>query len=262
MSCYFFTLFITSKLLKMKQLTLVCVAILTLNYLYAQQQPVCNPFPKTITVTGTSEMEIIPDEIYVQVDLREYKKRGDEKVDIEVIKAEFLETCKELGIADSLITIASYEGMNSADWWRRKKRDPNLFATISYQIKFSSSKKMDDLVNKLNDEATSNFRIVKTWHSKMTEYRKQLKIAAVKAAKEKGIYLTEAVNEKLGQAITINEPDEASLYQTGSQNKMSNTALKSQGYVGGRFNGDGQDAGIDFKRMRLQFQVSIIYALQ
>jgi uncharacterized protein len=247
----------------MKHLTLILVAMFSLNSMNAQQQPACNPFPKTITVTGTSEMDIVPDEIYVQVDLREYKKRGDEKVDIEVIKAEFLETCKAVGIADSLITIASYEGMNSADWWRRKKRDPNLFATISYQIKFSSSKKMDDLVNKLNDEATSNFRIVRTWHSKMTEYRKQLKIAAVKAAKEKGIYLTEAVNEKLGQAITINEPDEASLYQTGSQNKMSNTALKSQGYLGrGLVNGDGQDAGIDFKRMRLQFQVSIIYALQ
>jgi hypothetical protein len=43
---------------------------------------------------------------------------------------------------------------------------------------------------------------------------------------------------------------------------MSNTAMKSQGYNGGRFNGDGNDDGIDFKKLRLQFQVSIIYALQ
>jgi uncharacterized protein len=246
----------------MKHLALILVAMYSLNYVNAQQQPACNPFPKTIAVTGTSEMEIVPDEIYVQVDLREYKKRGDEKADIETIKTEFLDACKSIGLPDSVITIASYEGMNSADWWRRKKRDPNLFATISYQIKFSSSKKMDDLVAKLNDEATSNFRIVRTWHSKMTEYRKQLKIAAVKAAKEKGIYLTEAVGEKLGQAITITEPEDAALYQTSSQNKMSNTAFKSQGFIGGRFNGDGSDAGIDFKRMRLQFQVNIIYALQ
>jgi uncharacterized protein len=246
----------------MKHLTIILVAMLSLNSAGAQQQPACNPFPKTITVTGTSEMEIVPDEIYVQVDLREYKKKGEEKVDIEVIKAEFLAACKSVQIADSLISIASYEGMNTADWWRRKKKDPNLFATISYQIKFSSSKKMDDLVEKLNDEATANFRITKTWHSKMTEYRKQLKIAAVKAAKEKGIYLTEAIGEKLGAAITITEPDDAALYQTTYQTKMSNTAMKSQGYVGGRFNGDSNDDGIDFKKLRLQFQVSIIYALQ
>ena len=74
----------------MKHLTAVFLLMTALNYASAQQQPVCNPYPKTITVTGTSEMEIIPDEIYVQVDLREYKKKGDEKVDIEVIKAEFL----------------------------------------------------------------------------------------------------------------------------------------------------------------------------
>jgi uncharacterized protein len=246
----------------MKHLTIILVAMLSLNSAGAQQQPACNPFPKTITVTGTSEMEIVPDEIYVQIDLREYKKKGEEKVDIEVIKAEFLAACKSVQIADSLITIASYEGMNTGDWWRRKKKDPNLFATISYQIKFSSSKKMDDLVEKLNDEATANFRITKTWHSKMPEYRKQLKIAAVKAAKEKGIYLTEAIGEKLGAAITITEPNDEALYQTTYQTKMSNTAMKSQGYVGGRFNGDSNDDGIDFKKLRLQFQVSIIYALQ
>ena len=38
-----------------------------------------NPYPKTITVTGSAEMEIIPDEIYVQVHLKEYDKKGDGK---------------------------------------------------------------------------------------------------------------------------------------------------------------------------------------
>ena len=36
---------------------------------------ISNPYPKTINVTGSAEMDIVPDEIYVQVDLREYKKR-------------------------------------------------------------------------------------------------------------------------------------------------------------------------------------------
>ena len=38
-----------------------------------------NPYPRTISVTGTAEMEIIPDEIYVQVDLKEYDKKGQGK---------------------------------------------------------------------------------------------------------------------------------------------------------------------------------------
>jgi uncharacterized protein len=245
----------------MKHLTLVLVAILSLNYMNAQQQPACNPFPKTITVTGTSEMEIVPDEIYVQVDLREYKKRGGEKEDLETIKTNFLNSCKSIGLPDSVISIASYEGLNSPNWWRKRKKDPDLYATISYQIKFGSSKKMDELIDKIDDEATSNFRIVRTWHSKMTEYRKQLKIAAVKAAKEKGFYLTEAINEKLGQAITITEPAEDFQYQTSSQYKTSNFVARKDAIGHGEANGDGSN-GLDFKKLRLRFQVSIVYALQ
>jgi len=64
----------------MKKITLFFAAFLSLGLLNAQNtQPGCYPFPKTISVTGSAEMEIIPDEIYVQVDLREYKKNGRRK---------------------------------------------------------------------------------------------------------------------------------------------------------------------------------------
>ncbi|MFT3844698.1 MAG: SIMPL domain-containing protein [Lacibacter sp.] len=230
-------------------------------YISFAQQVQNNPFPKTITVTGSSEMEIIPDEIFVQVDLREYKKRGGDKVDLETIKTDFLNNCKATGLPDSAISIASYEGINSINWWRKKRNEADLFATISYQVKFSSSAKMDDLIVRLDDEATSNFRIVRTWHSKMTEYRKQLKISAVKAAKEKGIYLTEAVGEKLGPAIKIDEPAEDYQYQTSSQYKTSNVVARKDAIGYGDVDGNGSE-GLNFKKLRLRFQVTIIYALQ
>lgn len=240
---------------------LLPVLLFSTLFSFAQQQPQNNPFPKTITVTGSSEMEIIPDEIYVQVDLREYKKRGGDKVDLETIKTEFLKSCKEAGLPDSVISIASYEGINSVNWWRKKKNEADLFATISYQVKFTSSARMDDLILRLDDEATSNFRIVRTWHSKMTDYRKQLKIAAVKAAKEKGIYLTESIGEKLGQAIKIDEPAEDYQYQTSTQYKTSNYVARKDAIGYGDVQGDGTE-GINFKKMRLRFTVTIVFALQ
>lgn len=118
---------------------------------------------------------------------------------------------------------------------------------------------MDDLISRLDDEATTNFRIVKIWHSKMTEYRKQLKIAAVKAAKEKALYLTEAINEKIGQAITIEEPAEQSLYRI--TNQTSNTTL-NYSFNTGKMASDKEPDNVDFKKIRLQFQVNVIYALQ
>lgn len=224
----------------------------------AQQQPICNPYPRTISVSGSSELEIIPDEIYVQVDLKEYKKRGEEKVELEKIKEEFLAACRLTGIPDSLISIASYEGVAGV-WWKKKKKDPELFSTISYQIRFNSSKKMDDLIARLNDEATSDFKIVKVWHSKMTEYRKQLKIAAVKAAKEKALYLTDAVNEKIGPAITIEEPSDLEIDTISQQ---SNNTLPTYNLNTKYFTVQTDSPGIDFKKIKLQFHVNIVYALQ
>lgn len=243
----------------MKKFLSLVLLMCMLKEAIAQQQPTCNPFPKTITVSGTSEIEIVPDEIYVQVDLREYKKRGEEKVELEKIKDDFLSYCKLTGLPDSVISIASYEGLSNGNWWRKRKKDPELFATISYQIKFSSSKNMDDLISRLDDEATVNFRIVRIWHSKMSEYRKQLKIAAVKAAKEKALYLTEAINEKIGQAITIEEPGEQSLYRVANQ--TSNTTL-NYSFNTGKMASDKDPDPVEFKKIKLQFQVNVIYALQ
>lgn len=79
------------------------------------QQP--NTYPRTIQVSGSAETEIIPDEIYVTVTLKEYEKRGVGKIGLEKIKSDFLGYCKSTGLPDSTVSIASYEGFNSAPWW-------------------------------------------------------------------------------------------------------------------------------------------------
>jgi uncharacterized protein len=240
----------------MKNIVTVFFAILLANLLIAQSQPVCNPFPKTISVTGSAAMEVIPDEIYVQVDLKEYKKKGEEKTDIDKIKTEFLASCKAAGVADSNISVSSYDGNNIANTWKGRKKDPDLFASITYQLKFNNTKLLDDLVNRLDDEATNNFRITSTSHSKIVEYRKQLKIMAVKAAKEKAIYLAESVNEQVGPAITITEPEEPdsdirAVRLRGENSFYSNTISQSN-----------SDNSVDYRKLKLRFEVEVKFALK
>lgn len=241
----------------MKKLFIIAGMSLVANFLMAQQaQPIFtnNPFPKTITVSGSAEMEIIPDEINVNVELKEYQKKGEDKKDIETLKQQFLASAKAVGIADSAISIVSFTGDNPFSSKKRKK-DPNLFTSIVYQVKFKSSDLMDKLVEKLDDDATQNFLIVSTDHSKMTEFRKQLKIAAVKAAKEKGLYLTDAISETLGEAITIKEPNEfIPLWQQNAG--LSNTSFKQNA-------GDRDNLQVvDFKKMKLRYEVEVIFALK
>lgn len=245
-----------------KTMIFLIAAVISLPVL-AQVNTSPNPYPKTITVTGSAAMDVVPDQIFVNVELKEYQKKNEPKKDIESIKAQFLESCHQSGIADSSISIVSFTGSGNYYFWRKKKKDADLYSGITYQIKFRTSGMMDLLVDKLDDDATQSFQIVRTDHSRMAEFRRQLKIKAVQAAKEKGIYLTEAIGEKLGEAITINEPQDPSTFDASQQlynglaYSQSNNAMSSSPKDFMR-----TPTEIDFKTIRLRFEVEIVFALK
>lgn len=231
---------------------LISIFMLTATVLFAQER---NPFPKTITVSGSAEMQITPDEIYVLVDLKEYDKKGQGKITIDNIRQDFLQAVHSLGIPDTAVSIASYDGYNGNPWLRKKNKKTELYSSITYEVKLRKSAQVDALVDKLDDNATQNFVIERTSHSKMEEFRKQLKIEAVKAAKEKAQYLAEAINEHVGEAVTINEPmefDPVPIYRTYN---MSNKMLSDQSTT-------PQVDQADFKKLTLKFNVNVVFALK
>ena len=76
------------------------------------QNTVANPYPRTITVNGSAELEIVPDEIYVQVVLKEYEKKGSGKISIDKIRQDFLTAVRSLGLPDSAVSVSAYDGYN------------------------------------------------------------------------------------------------------------------------------------------------------
>lgn len=248
----------------MKKLILIAVIFVYGISVKAQSsQPVitANPFPKTITANGSADMEVVPDEIFVNVELKEYQKKGENKKDIEKIKSQFLESCKAIGIPDSNISIVSYTG-NNPYYWKRKKKDPDLLAGIIYQVKFKSSELMDKLVEKLDDEATQSFVIARVSHSKINEFRKQLKIQAVKAAKEKALYLADAIGEKATEAITIREPNEPFVDGYLSGRVMGLAAVSNYQQSGINYKPEDDVQEVEFKKIKLRYEVEVVFALK
>lgn len=243
------------KIVNMKKTFLAIVTVLTIAITGAKAQTIV-PKQKSISVTGTAETEVTPDIIYVQVDLREYDKKGNGKVSIDNIKANFLQAAKNAGIADSLITVNNYQGYDNI-WIERKnrKKDPDMKASISYLVKLSTPQQIDKLVDVLDDEATQSFMIAKLDYSKMPELKRQLKINAIKAAKAKAQYLTEAIDEHIGGAISITDVEQEAnnVYPVAQVRYMANTAMAGN---------DNSGADIAFKKMKLQFQVNVEFALQ
>ena len=219
-------------------------------------QTVMNPYPKTISVTGSAEMEIVPDEIFVNVDLKEYEKKGSGKQTIDRIRQDFLAAVRSLGLPDSAVSIAAYDGLNRNPWWRKKnKQKDELYASVTYQVKLRNSAQVDQLVDKLDDAAPQNFYVARTSHSKLDELRKQLKIQAVKAAKEKAGYLSEAISEKVGDAVTISEPIE---YFQPYHNTIANVRMKGEVMN----QSAPEEVQADFKKIKLKFDVSVVFALK
>jgi uncharacterized protein len=230
------------------------LAMTVLFFTVSNAQTVANPYPKTITVNGSAELEIVPDEIYVMVDLKEYEKKGSGKAPIDKIRQDFLVAVRSLGLPDSAVSVAAYDGYNNP-WLRKKNKKNELYASITYQVKLRNTAQIDQLVDKLDDNATSNFYIARTSHSKLAEFRKNLKIQAVKAAKEKAGYLAEAINEQVGVAVTINEPNEyfQPYYAPMANVRMQKVEMMDQAAT---------EPQADFKKMKLKYDVTMVFALK
>ena len=216
-----------------------------------------------IEVTGSSEMELVPDEIYLTFTLKEYLK-DKSKIKIENIKKTFLEVCKKAGLNEKDISISNYNGNETYDyyWYYRRKREPNFVASISYQIIVKSMDVIDKIVDEMNSDAVENFYINKVSHSNIEEKRKEVKNNAVIACKTKAESMLNSIGEKIGNALLIQEieNDMASTPSYGyagvEDNLYSNSISKSN------FELDNSSINPDIKSIKLRYVIKAEFEIK
>lgn len=212
---------------------------------------------KYIEVTGSAEMDIEPDNIKLHISLQEYFKEeymaGKQekdwvtKVPIEIIETEVLNELKKAGIPERMITVYSI-GDNYRWYWRNNERKSKIF-----EIKFENINDANNIVNKLKVKGVNDISIFRLDNSKIAEYRKTVKINALKAAKEKAQYLVESIGEKLGQAIRIEEANNENSYYRYQTNALSNQSMAT---VTGDNTGELQSRKINLRyEMKVRFEI-------
>ncbi|MGL4597061.1 MAG: SIMPL domain-containing protein [Bacteroidia bacterium] len=156
---------------------------------------------RSIKVMGNAEMEIIPDEIYVSVTLREFT-RDKKKFTIEELEAGFVNFVeKETGINRKDIKMESMD----ASFVAMRRRDKDAVLQNSYEIKYSKASQVNTLFAAMDSLNINRAYVIRYSHSKIDEFKKQIKINAIKAGKEKATYMLEAIGSKCGNPLTINE---------------------------------------------------------
>ncbi len=174
---------------------------------------------KYIEVTGSAEKTFPPDELELEIILTEYTKDGA-VVKLETVEKEFYAALKKNNIDVQDLKLNSLE---SNYWWYSWSNRNKSVKTKSFRLSISSATNFLKLTEDLNKKWVESINITDRKNKNLQEYRKEVKIAAIKAAKEKATYLLESINEQLGGVISVEEIPEVSTALFSGSNALSNT---------------------------------------
>ncbi|KQS34220.1 SIMPL domain-containing protein [Dyadobacter sp. Leaf189] len=162
-----------------------------------------------IEVAGFAEIEVVPDEIYFNISLREYyadEKNQKDKVVISTLEKQLVKAIADAGLPKESLSISGVGGYQ--DYVDKKKKPATFLESKQYELKVSSAEKLDIIMSKVESRGVNYANVSRVDHSKKEEFKKQVKIDALKAAKAKAEYLLASLDQKLGRVLEIKELDE------------------------------------------------------
>ena len=206
-----------------------------------------------IEVTGKAEMDIVPDLIYLKIVLSD--KDNKNKQSLEEIEKAMISKLTEIGIdINKDLSIKDYAS-NFKQYWLSKT---DVVLTKEYQLIIHDTKSLQNVFMDFQKLGISNVTIDKLDHSKIEQFRRDVKINAIKAAKEKAEAMTGAINQTIGKAIYIQEIDNPN-YRTAMQSRASNVVVKGYGSVSST---DSSQPDLEFEKINLQYSILVRFELK
>jgi uncharacterized protein YggE len=203
-----------------------------------------------IEVTGHSEMEVAPNEIYMKILVNEKDVKGQtlaqtEKNMIAGLQAIGIDITKDLAIQD--------ESSNFKNYWILKT---NIVLSKEYQLQVRDAKTAGKVIMELQKLGISNVSIDHVDNNKIEDFRKEVKIKAIQAAQEKAMALSEAIHQTIGKAIYIQELNDNPL--TLMQEKTRGMTIR------GISTADNEtiEPDIEFNKIKLAYSILVRFELK
>ena len=181
-----------------------------------------------IEVTGTSEIEIVPDRIHYIIEIREYleeeldgKSKPEEyrtKVSLDRIEQGLREVLHDVGISPDAVRTQEI-----GDYWRKQGQD--FLVAKTFDITLLDFKQIDEILKRMDTRGIHTMRIGELENRDMLSYHQKGKIAALKAAQRKAAYLVEALGKKLGPVIRIVEDEAGGSLPFSQSNVLSSNVV-------------------------------------
>ena len=203
--------------MKIKALLLALAAVATLS-LQAQTNE------RYIEVTGTSEIEIVPDKIHYIIEIREYFEEEFDvhskpedyhtKVALPKIEQSLRKALVQAGIPQDAVRT-----QDIGDYWRRQGQD--YLVSKKFDITLTDFNQIDKIIEHIDTKGVNTMHIGKLENKDILQYHQKGKIEALKAAREKASYLVAALGKRLGDVIRIEEKESGNALLFSQSNVMS-----------------------------------------
>lgn len=198
-----------------------------------------------IEVVGTAEKEVMPDLIYITIILKD-KTINKHSLTINEQEVKLKNILEKLNIDFTNLMLSDA----SSDLIIHKKKEKGVEEIKEYVLKVETAAKVSQVFEEFHNNEIKEAYISSTECSKIAEYRKEVRIGAVKAAKDKAAYLLEAIGEELGKPIEIREIENN--YGISTNSFKSNIALNEGAAI----------PDSSFKKIKIKFSYYIRYTIK
>lgn len=234
------------KMKTMKSVFLLCLIVLVVNSTNAQNianEGETKPF---IEVNGTAEKEVIPDEIYITIVIKE-RLVNREKLTVETQENNLKTSLKSIGI--DLMNLAVADA--SADYVKITWQTKDVISKKEYLLKVSNATALAKVFEQLGTLEINDAYVKRVSHSKLDSLKKEVRIAAIKSAKEKADYLLTAIGEQTGKALVVKEINTSSYQNELSRNYGVNSKMSSASYFNVEFSESNPKNEIQFQKIKI-----------
>ena len=205
-------------------------------------------FPSYIQVNGRAEREIAPDEFYLQIVINERDSKG--KVSVESQQRDMIAVLKRLGVnVEKQLKVANL----SSEFFKKN----TSVATAKYQLQLGSSAEVGKVWQALDGLGISNVSILKVSHSQLERYKSEVRVEAMRNAKQNAATLAEAIGQTIGKCF----------YVYDSNNDVmpvfyNNMAVMRSAKAFDAAEAATEEEPLDFKTIKLQYSVQAKFVLE
>lgn len=234
----------------MKKIMLMAAALMVATLSVSAQAVQPATYENTIDVTGRSQMEVVPNEIYVRIVIDEPALK--QKQTVEKMETDMIAALKKLGInTDKDLKIGNMSS-GYQDYFLKKNE---ARTTATYELKVADVQLLGKVYQRLESLGISNINIVRLSHSNIREFQNQMRVEALKNAQQIAQILAGAVNQKAGRAVQI----------TDYNNDMYVPAPRAEVMYMSKAAGANDslyDTELEFKNIKLTYSVQAKFALE